>query len=124
MKRIWSVLLALLLAGCAAAPNAETESQELIPQELCSIWISASGGERNIIETMTFREDGTFSVHCDYNGANAGTISGVFHVEDNRLITNIQEGTAPYTAEFEYKIDGRELYLTDDSGTAHYLRSE
>jgi len=120
MKRTLAMLLALallLLCACAAPEQADA-----LPQELVGSWVSAGNGD--LIETMTLAQDGTISVQCTFRGKDTGTIRGVWHADGQTLFTDIQEGTAPYQAEFIWTVDGRELTLTDDSGTARYVRND
>ena len=76
MKRLLlCCLLCLLLCGCsesaAQEPSAtepmpqESLTAEPIPQELPGVWVSASGGARNMIETITLGEGGSLMVHLD-----------------------------------------------------------
>ena len=112
MRRAAAALLCLLLLCACAAP----EQADALPQELAGSWVSAGNGD--LIETMTLAQDGTIS------GKDTGTIRGVWHADGQTLFTDIQEGTAPYQAEFIWSVDGRELTLTDDSGTARYVRND
>lgn len=116
------LLLALLCTGCRSTetPNAEAIG---LPQDLIGTWVSADPGELDMVETIVFSEDGSFSVQCDYHGMDAGTISGDYVTEDDHLICNITAGTSPYTAEYTFRVDGRELVLTQDGSDAHYLRN-
>ena len=107
----------LLLCACAAPEQADA-----LPQELVGSWVSAGNGD--LIETMTLAQDGTISVQCTFRGKDTGTIRGVWHADGQTLFTDIQEGTSPYQAEFIWTVDGRELTLTDDSGTARYVRND
>ncbi len=122
------LLLALLCVGCGTAETApaETTAQETetegLPQELIGSWTSADPGELQMVETITFFDDGTLRVSCVYQGADAGTVSGTCHVSGNRLICDITDGAAPYSVEYDFRIDGRELFLSDSDGVAQYLR--
>ena len=100
MRRAAAALLCLLLLCACAAP----EQADALPQELA--------------------QDGTISVQCTFRGKDTGTIRGVWHADGQTLFTDIQEGTSPYQAEFIWTVDGRELTLTDDSGTARYVRND
>ena len=102
--------------------RAAAEQADALPQELAGSWVSAGNGD--LIETMTLAQDGTISVQCTFRGKDTGTIRGVWHADGQTLFTDIQEGTAPYQAEFIWTVDGRELTLTDDSGTARYVRND
>lgn len=125
MKRLLSPLLCLLLlAGCTAGQEPGESVSAQPPQGLAGVWVSASAGDLDMVETITLTEDGTITVQCDYQGQDAGTISGVYHVDGERLIAEISQGTTPYTTEFRYTLDGRELILSDSSGDAHYLRND
>lgn len=134
MKRVWiCCLLCLLLCGCGgqAATNATesdahaqtTSDAEPIPRELPGVWVSASGGERDMIETITFGEDGSLMVHLDYEGSDYSTVFGTYCIKAGKLLCDITEGTTPFQKEYSFRIDGRELYLTDEDGEAHYLRN-
>lgn len=125
MKKIlWILLSVVLLVGCAAKEPAETtEPPTLIPQDLVGTWVSADPGELDMVETIVFSQDGSFSVQCDYHGEDAGTIYGTFTTELDRLICSITGGTTPYAAEYTFRVDGRELVLTRDGSDAHYLKN-
>ena len=128
-----AVLCRLLCAGCTTDPVIEEtavpssfempESTFAVPEELVGIWVSATAGERNMIETITFSEDGTVTVRLDYEGSLYGVLSGSFYVDGHSVVCHITEGASPYDVTYEYRVDGRELYLTDDDGVAHYLRN-
>ncbi|MDR0889679.1 MAG: hypothetical protein LBM28_03405 [Oscillospiraceae bacterium] len=121
------LLLALLfsLAACTSQnPAPDADAPDPIPQELLATWVSASGGDLNIIETMSYYEDGTFSVQCDYNGEDVGTIYGSFTIERDTLIANVTEGAEPYTIEYRFAVDGAVLTLTNDDNTATYRRAD
>ena len=134
MKRLLiCCLLCLLLCGCgesAAQESASTASTpqeslaaEPIPQELPGVWVSASGGERDMIEMITFGEYGSLMVHLDYEGSDYSTVTGTYCIKGGKLVCDITEGTTPFQKEYTFRIDGRELYLTDEDGEAHYLRN-
>lgn len=134
MKRLILCLLCLLLlCGCSNTAVQETSlkettvseqpTQETLPPELCGVWVSADAGERNMVETITFGEDGSLMVHLDYEGSDYSTIYGTYTVERNTVFCDITEGTTPFQVEYAYRVDGRELYLTDSDGTAQYLRN-
>lgn len=124
MKKILPLFAALfLLVGCKTAQSAPESTLPAIPQDLIGTWVSADPGELDMVETIVFSEDGSFSVQCDYHGMDAGTISGDYVTEDDHLICNITAGTSPYTAEYTFRVDGRELVLTQDGSDAHYLRN-
>lgn len=112
------LLLALaLLVGCAA-PAAEAA----LPRELIAMWRSADPGELDLVETIEFFEDGSFTVSCTYQGQDTGTLTGTWTAADGTVSCRITGGAAPYTVDYAYTVDGRELTLEDDDGPAHYLR--
>lgn len=134
MKRVLiCCLLCLLLCGCSAqaettptetdALPTESSAAEAIPQDLPGVWVSASAGERNMIETITFGENGSLMVHLDYEGSDYSTVYGTYCIRDGKLVCDITEGATPFQVEYAFRIDGRELYLTDEDGEAHYLRN-
>lgn len=118
----------LLLSACAAqgesaSLGAEKPSAD-IPQELLGTWVSADGGgERQMVETITFSSDGSLTVHLDYQGSPYQTISGSFTVEGGTVHCSITEGTAPFDVDYEFTVDGRELYLNSGDRSSHYLRN-
>ena len=134
MKRllIFLILLSVLCAaGCTQAPEAETtaavpvmETQEnAIPQELPGVWTSANAGKLMMSETIIFGEDGSLEVTGTYEGSNMGTLYGTYRVEHNYILCKITEGATPFQVSYAFRIDGRELVLTDDDGDATYLRT-
>ena len=133
MKRLLITILLLSLlcaAGCAGTQTPETAAvpaTELteggIPQELPGVWTSADAGKLMMSETITFGEDGSLSVSGTYQGGNLGTIYGTYRVVFNTIFCDITEGTTPFQVSYAFRIDGRELVLTDDDGDATYLRT-
>ena len=133
------LLLCVLFVGCeTAADSAESsaqipseESKTLpaasdepeIPQDLPGVWVSADAGKLMLSETITFGEDGSLTVSGTYQGSDAGTVYGTYRVEYNRILCSITGGTTPFDVSYQFRIDGRELILTDDDGEAHYLRT-
>ena len=138
MKKLLLPLLALLvlLAGCAktpvetTAPPQTTEPTEetvfTAPQELIGVWVSASEGELRMTETISFYDDGAMTVSIVYRGDNHGALSGTYTVEGDTIHCSVLEstdGTAPYTVDYRFAIDGRELTLQDTDGESRYLRT-
>lgn len=134
MKRflIAIALLSVLLAvGCAQTPPT-TEStaapvtelpEASVPQELPGVWASADAGKLMMSETITFGEDGSLTVSGVYQGSDMGTIYGTYRVVGNTIFCDVTEGTTPFKVSYAFRIDGRELVLTDDDGDARYLRT-
>lgn len=132
---ILSVFALLCFAGCgeeALPPVSEaepsstafsTEEVMTLPQELLGVWVSADEGERQMVETISFYEDGSMTVELKYQGSDYGKLYGTCTLEGHRLICSITDGASPYTVEYEFRIDGRMLILTDDDGPAEYLRT-
>lgn len=129
MKRFGILLLICCVLLSACGGETETEPTETtvfsVPQELVGAWVSADGGgERQMLETITFGEDGSLMVHLDYQGSPYSTIYGTYTVDGANVHCEITEGAEAFTVDYAFRIDGRELYLTGDDGdTAHYLRS-
>ena len=94
-----------------------------VPQDLPGVWVSADAGKLMLSETITFGEDGSLTVSGTYQGSDAGTVYGTYRVEYNRILCSITGGTTPFDVSYQFRIDGRELILTDDDGEAHYLRT-
>lgn len=134
MKRLLIAILllsVLLTVGCGGEIMQETmetafpsePSEFAIPQELPGVWTSADAGKLMMSETITFGEDGSLTVSGTYEGSDMGTIYGTYRVEHNRILCDITGGTTPYQVSYAFRIDGRELVLTDDDGDATYLRT-
>lgn len=131
MKKIGLIcLLALLLlsAACgqarpAATVSEVTEATSAVPQELPGVWVSADAGTLDLTETITFYENGNLEVSATYQGKAAGTIYGTYRVEFDTIFCDITEGADPFDITYTFRIDGRELILTDAEGDAHYLRT-
>jgi len=125
------LLLSLLFTACQqdtlepqqTAPPQMIDEQSAVLPELIGSWVSASGGELEMVETITFFPDGTMTVSCTYQGADAGTIYGTYYGDEQQVICDITEGAEPYTIKYMYTIDGRELTLENSDRTAHYLRN-
>lgn len=133
MKRclIAILLLAVLCAiGCTQTPAPEATEMSVtglpesgIPQDLPGVWTSANAGKLMMSETITFGEDGSLTVTGTYEGSSMGTIYGTYRVVYNTIFCDITEGTTPFQVSYAFRIDGRELTLTDDDGDATYLRT-
>lgn len=136
MKRILILLSLLALLpvwGCGektaeSAPPSQTvsdNSEEImaLPQELLGVWVSADEGERDMVETISFFEDNSFTVELKYQGSDYGMLYGHCTIEGHRLTCHIEDGASPYAVEYEFRIDGRMLILADDDGPAEYLRT-
>lgn len=127
-RRIFSILIILSLlccVGCTAETQPETTlpSDDSVPAELVGTWSSAESGALDMTETFTFNEDGTLSAYAVYRGSKTQTVSGSFTVSGHTLSCEVSGGVGePYTVTFEFRIDGRELYLTDADGESQFLR--
>lgn len=134
MKRLLTAILllsVLFAAGCdrtavqestAAEPVTE-QTEEAIPQELPGVWTSANAGKLMMSETITFGEDGSLTVSGVYQGSDMGTIYGTYRVIGNTIFCDVTGGTTPFKVSYAFRIEGRELTLTDDDGDATYLRT-
>ena len=133
MKKILLIALAclclLLWTGCENKNNQESSktaqsSTELsIDPALLGVWTGADPGEREMVESLYFYENGSIIIELSYEGSPYGTLYGTFTVDGHYIICDITEGTEPYQVTYEYRIDGRMLTLTDDDGPANYLRT-
>lgn len=132
MKRIFILLLlvASLCVGCSneekvtVEPDTTLEGQIVqLPRGLEGQWTSATVSDRGYSETITFAADGSLTVASMKNGKVEQSIYGTFYVDGNQIVFEITNGATPYKDIFEYTLDGRELYLIDDDGPAHYLRT-
>ena len=131
MKRIFIVIfiLSCLLVGCTSTQSEPTQATTVaaedlqLPRGLEGNWTSATVSDRGYSESITFNADGSLLVESLKNGKVENTIYGKFYLEGNKIVFEITAGATPYKDYFEYTLDGRELYLTDDDGPAHYLRT-
>ena len=133
MKKILLIALAclclLLWTGCDSknaqdSSNSTQSSAELsIDPALLGVWTGADPGEREMVESLYFYENGSVVIELSYEGSPYGTLYGTFTVDGHYIICDITEGTEPYQVTYEYRIDGRMLTLTDDDGPANYLRT-
>lgn len=130
MKKVILLLLLLVLTLSTACGKAQTagttatkEAVFTVPQELPGVWVSADAGTLQMTETITFYESGELMVSATYQGRDAGTIYGTYQVEFDTIYCSITEGAEPFDITYTFRIDGRELILTDDDGDAHYLRT-
>ncbi len=133
MKKLWILflLLPLLLTACGTkdpAPSVEPILTEAatettpVPPMLMGMWRSLDPGELDMVETIEILEDGSISVHCTYQGKDAGTIYGTYYVMEDFLHCDMTANGAPYIIEYRFEIDGRELVLYDDDGAANYIK--
>jgi len=135
MKRyfIFILIFACLLTGCSnetpeateatTEPAAASDVPAQLPRGLEGNWVSATVSDRGYSESITFNADGSLIVESLKNGKVENSIYGKFTVEGHQIVFEIIGGTTPYTSSFDYTLDGRELYLIDDDGPAHYLRT-
>ena len=134
MKR-WLCLILILglltAVGCSeAAPSESVEESSAppetvfsVPQDLPGVWVSASEGQLMLTETITFYENGDLTVSGTYQGSDSGTIYGTYYVDNDQIFCDITAGTTPFKVTYTFRIDGRELILSDAEGEAHYLRT-
>lgn len=137
MKRILAmILLCLLLCGCQTgkpvpaetqAPT-QTETQPVPTQTrenpLLGTWVNGGTYENGseYRETMTVNDDGTVIVIMEYQGEYYSTLTGTYLLSGNCFSVTIESEDEPYTTDYHYAVDGRQLTLTDNKGTYTYLR--
>ncbi len=127
-KLLILILLALLLLLCACktrapADAATTAAPHVIPQELLGTWTSASSGELNLTETFTFYDDGAVYATALLDAEPEKAVNGTYYTAGNKLYCEVTGGVEePYALEYTFRIDGRELLLTDSDGTSQFLR--
>lgn len=133
MKRLVCLILVFLLllaVGCTEATQTAETTQAVteetvfsVPQDLPGVWASADEGQLMLSETIAFFDDGQMMVTGTYQGSDAGTVYGTYRVDGNEIFCDITGGTTPFQVTYTFRIDGRELILTDAEGDAHYLRT-
>lgn len=110
-------------ASVSEAPETIAETVFSVPQELPGVWTSADEGQLMLTETISFFENGDLTVSGTYQNSDAGTIFGSYRVDGDEIFCDITAGTTPFQVTYRFRIDGRELILTDAEGDARYLRT-
>ena len=77
-----------------------------------------------MLETITFGADGKLSVNLRYEGSVYQTIYGTYRADGKTVHCAITEGAEPFEVAYQYRIDGRELYLDNGETSAQYLRND
>ena len=122
MKRLSALLLllCLLLTACARPDPAATEAAA---PALTGAWVNAGqySEGRDFVETMTLREDGSVTVHLEYQGADYATLEGRWTAEGDVLSVDF---TDPNTRdrEYTYALTETTLILTGGGKTVEYVR--
>ena len=118
-----ALTLVLLLAGCAApgsgtetAPVTETPAEDGEAAALIGMWRNAGqySEGRDFVETMTLNEDGSCTIHLDYQGEDYQTLSGSYEVKNGVLYTDLDTENGQMQRSFQYTLDGREMILQNE----------
>ena len=126
-----ALTLVLLLAGCAApgsgtetAPVTEASAEDGEAAALIGMWRNAGqySEGRDFVETMTLNEDGSCTIHLDYQGEDYQTLSGSYEVKNGVLYTDLDTENGRMQRSFQYTIDGRELILQNEQKSVTYIR--
>ena len=126
-----ALTLVLLLAGCAApgsgaetAPVTEAPAEDGEAAALIGMWRNAGqySEGRDFVETMTLNEDGSCTIHLDYQGEDYQTLNGSYEVRDSVLYTDLDTGNGRVQRSFQYTLDGRELILQNEQKSVTYIR--
>ena len=126
-----ALTLVLLLAGCAApgsgtetAPVTEAPAEAGEAAALIGMWRNAGqySEGRDFVETMTLNEDGSCTIHLDYQGEDYQTLSGSYEVKNGVLYTDLDTENGRMQRSFQYTIDGRELILQNEQKSVTYIR--
>lgn len=128
MKK-WILLLLLLvtLTACGSkTPTPEpTDPPKLIAQEydeaIVGSWVKRGefAEDADYVETLQVFADGTLSVQLDFRGEPYQTLTGTWYTQGRHFVVNI-ESDDPYTTDYQYLVDGRELTLQTDENTYLY----
>ena len=106
----------------AAADGQEAPAADDAGLALVGMWRNA--GEysegRDFVETLTLNEDGSCTIHLDYQGADYQTLTGTYELEGGFLHTHLEDGQL--NRSFRYTLDGRELILETDRKTVTYIK--
>lgn len=128
MKK-WILLVALLamFTACSsqtAAPETtaplETVTREQDP-EIVGSWVKRGefAEDADYVETLQVMEDGTVTVQMDFRGEPYQTLTGTWYTQGRHFVVTI-DADNPYTTDYQYLVDGRELTLQNDAGTYIY----
>ena len=116
MKRIilCLALLGPLLCGCGAETPA-----------LPGVWVNAGqySEGRDFVETMTLREDGSVTVHLEYQGADYATLEGIWTQENGTLAVDFSD-EAVKDRSYSYTLTETTLTLNGGGKEVVYQRSE
>ena len=130
-KTLVLLLLFVLLVGCTAkvqpaetAQPSETEETVDERQEVIGVWRNAGqySEGRDFVETLTLREDGSCTVHLDYQGEDYQTLEGSYTVEGGILCVEYGDQGGTVSRSFQYTRDGRELILKTEAKTVTYIK--
>ena len=124
MKRLLvCLLLCLLLAACGETEISTTAAAEAPAPRLTGVWVNAGqySEGRDFVETLTLSEDGTVTVHLEYQGSDYATLTGSWTVSDGILNVDF---TDPNTRDrvYTYALTDTTLTLTGDGKDVEYAR--
>ena len=131
MKKIFLVLLCCLLVGCTAKTPSEVteaapETEETVDekQDLIGVWRNAGQYTegRDFVETLTLNEDGSCTVHLEYQGEDYQTLEGSYTVENGILSVDYRDQSGTVNRSFQYTRDGRELILKTEAKIVTYIK--
>lgn len=135
MKK-WILLIALLALCTACTSKTQTPTQspettapttapevsahELDPQ-IVGTWVKSGEFAENAdyVETLLISDDGTISVQLDFRGEPYQTLTGTWYTDGRHFVVYIA-ADEPYTTDYQYIVDGRELTLQSEDGTYVY----
>ena len=124
-KTILAALFCLLLLSACGKPETPTTAAatETAASSLVGVWVNAGqySEGRDFVETMTLREDGSATVHLEYQGKDYATLEGQWTADGSVLNVSFQD---PNTRDrsYSYTLTETTLILTGDGKEAEYLR--
>ena len=137
MKRfLFCCLLCLLLTACgkteapaATAPAGITTMPNAAAAasgpDLAGVWVNAGqyADGHDFVETLTLAEDGSVTVHLEYQGSDYATLTGVWSEADGVLSVDFAD---PNTKDrvYSYSLTQTALTLTGDGKDVTYIRKE
>ena len=118
MKRILLcfVLLCLGLSACQTPRSGPA---------LTGVWVNAGqySEGRSFVETMTLREDGSVTVHLEYQGRDYATLDGRWSAEDGVLNVDFTDPGAKDRT-YSYTLTEQSLSLSGSGKTVSYQRRD
>lgn len=101
-------------------PDETSEEQDLLVGTWRNDGQYAEG--QDFVETMTLSEEGLCIIDLQYEGEHYDTLIGAYAVVNGTLYTRTEKDGERTDRVFQYRLDGRELYLENENKTVRYIK--